>query len=226
MDIWKKFTNFLNHPIVQLFGGSGVIAMITWFVTHISELPIWEIWLAILFSIGCILWILNQIGIWRERHKKGFAKLNDKEIEDKIHDWLDEPGFSISREINNAAFFDFVFAPIHSEIAVSVHRDKLSPSRLQIVSSINLSNDDKNKFNALNDTQKDKLLNSLRIEMARYGISYKNLQLPLENVLLGDIIFLDNSLTEYYLKSRIQFVTNVLLLYSEVIRQFFISNHV
>ena len=93
----QKLWDFLNHPIIQLFGGSGVLALITWIVTHLAKLPVWEIWLAMVFAIGCGLWIVNQISIWRELHQQRLTKLSDAELENTVRKWLDNPGMTITR---------------------------------------------------------------------------------------------------------------------------------
>jgi hypothetical protein len=68
----------------------------------------WEMWLAILFTIGCAFWIINQLHTWKDKHKKGLSNYSDKEIENIIREWVDTPFLSFKREDVPNVYFQFV----------------------------------------------------------------------------------------------------------------------
>ena len=81
--MWDKIKGFFSNPIVQFIGPGGIFAVITWLWTNAAQLPLWAIWLAVIFSIGCAFWLVNQIATWSERNKKGLSKYSDKELEQR-----------------------------------------------------------------------------------------------------------------------------------------------
>jgi hypothetical protein len=166
-NTWKKFTNFLNHPIVQLLGGSTVIAMITWIITHIAKLPLWQIWLATLFGIGCAFWIINQIGIWRKRHRKKLSKLSDKELEETIYKWLAIPGFAITRQsTKEPEIFHLSLSLPKNGINVDIVKSKLYSDMVFVMSRIIYSE------RHLSQQELNRVRSKIDIEMARLGVEF------------------------------------------------------
>ncbi len=138
--MWKKIAKFFSHPIIQWLGLPVILAMITWIVTELAKLPIWEIWLAIVFIIGCAFWILNQVSSWREKHKKGFSKLSDKEIERTIREWVDIPGFTFKRlDVDeNESYFVFSVTDYDNH-PINITRSKKHPHDIMIWADISVA---------------------------------------------------------------------------------------
>src|SRR4030042_951898 len=116
MVIWKRIRIVLGNPIVQLLGLPGIIVVITWIVTHFAKIPIWEIWLAIVFVAACGFWMSNQINAFHERHKKGFSKLTNAEMEDTMRKWLDKREYLHQKRDDKESLF-------YSEKPIGVHLD-------------------------------------------------------------------------------------------------------
>jgi hypothetical protein len=131
--MWRKFLDFLEHPVVQFFGGPGIFAVITWLVTRLAKLPVWEIWLAVIFALGLGLWIVNQIGLARERSKKRLTKLSDEDLENTVRGWLDNPGMEVTRLPNDAKhYFAFRVRYTDNMCEIIVSRMKTEPGYIAI----------------------------------------------------------------------------------------------
>lgn len=137
-SVSKKITDFLNHPIIQLLGLSGVLAVITWITTRIAEQPLWEIWLAIVFIVGCSIWIMNQINIWKEWHKKKLSQRSDKEIENIVHEWVDIPDLTFKRSDVPDFYFMFTLTDKFHQV-ISVARHKTDPKYISIWTDVAIS---------------------------------------------------------------------------------------
>ena len=103
-----KIKKFFSNPVVQFVGWPGIIAVITWILTHLVNIPIWEIWLAILFGVGCSFWILNQLKLWRNSNRKGFREKSDAEIETILRKWLDKRHYASSSTLDDQSLFHIV----------------------------------------------------------------------------------------------------------------------
>jgi hypothetical protein len=82
-----------------------------------------------------------------------------------------------------------------------------------------LGDEHRKKYETLSNSEKEKIIHNLRIEMARYGIGYGGIHKGLERVVLSDVVLLDNALTEFYLRQRIFYVSGAFVLYEEIIGQ-------
>jgi hypothetical protein len=204
---WKKFTEFLNNPIIQLLGGSGVMFVITWIITHLARLPIWEIWLAIIFVITCLVIIINQIDAWRGRHKKGLTKLSEKELENTVHQWLVNPVFSVRpMPVDNDRHFGFHVTG-KSRPDIYVIRAKNEPSIIQVLSP-------KLMIPPMDQTVMDRVQNSLTIEMARLDVQFMyegGGKIP-PNISLMQPIPIVDELTVFEFRQNIVVVTRAAIL--------------
>jgi len=214
MGIWKKFTTVLNHPIVQLIGLPGAIALITWVAIKGQEVPLWLIWLALLFSVGCVFWIANQVGVWKERHKKRIIGMSDTEIEKTIREWLDWPSFAVRRQDHSDAKFLFLVID-RAGRNFSVLISKQEPTVVQIVTEVDLAMKDVK----LSQENWELVASRLSVEMARLGIQFLFTGEPnkFQQIMLIEQVILDDSLTDYIFRERVMFVARALVLVKEVV---------
>lgn len=174
--MWKKFTDFLNHPIIQLAGGGVVVGVITWIVTHAAKLPLWEIWLAVLFAVGSILWIINQIAVVSERSKKRITKFSDKELESTIRQWIDNPGMAVTRLPNeDKIFFAFSVEFTDNKTKIVVSRMKSDSQFIAIQSAISIADVEGVE---LSEKDLDKVSRRVGLELARAGVYFAVSRLP------------------------------------------------
>ncbi len=216
---WIK-SNILDIIQVMAVVGAAVTGIIVW----LQRVPWYLVILGVLFMVVLILVGINQYAAFRERHKKGLSKLSDKEIEDTIRNWLDDPGYKFQRkDINNPLFHnDRLF---HFEVeddwgrVISIARPRAKPTRLDLASAVTLGAEHKKKYEALNPKDKRDILHNLRAEMARFGVMFRGMDTTLERIDIGDSVSLDDTLTEFYLKQRILFMIRATFLLNELIAQ-------
>lgn len=183
MDIWQRIKSVLGNPIVQLLWGlPGIIVVITWIVAYLSRIPIWGIWLAVVFTATCGVLLSNQISVFRERHKKGFSKLTNVEMADTLRKWLDKRQYSQQKRDDKESLFCF---------GVSDTQNRLIHIRRPITTSnvIRLVLVAEKEINEIPDPERQKLRFFIGVEMARFGLLYSEepvsvyLDLPIDDLI-------------------------------------------
>ena len=208
--IKRLFTDYLAGWLLVIT--PAIIGFLAW----VQSQPVYIIGLAIIIAFAFTFLGVNQFHVFRERRKKGIASLNDQGLEETIRNWLDDPLFKFQRKVDPNYLFQFVVTD-ESGRPVTITRTKLSPTQLSLTTAIILGEKHRQKYETLNSPEKEKVVHTIRIEMARYGIGCSGIHIKLERAVLSDTVLLDNSLTEFYLRQRIFYVTGVFALYSEVI---------
>jgi len=212
--MWKKIKDFFSHPIIQLLGVPGIIVVITWLVTRLEKLPVWQIWLVILFGVGCGFWIMNQATFWRERNKKRISQYTDKELEKVIREWVDIPTIAfIRQEPEQDLYFKFAVKDEYDRF-ITIIRKRNEPSMILLLSEMTFD-DDKQQLTQANWQT---LADGLRLELARLGIQFIFNGDPnkLQRIRVTDAVIIDDALTGFYLRQRIMFVIRALVLIREV----------
>ena len=212
----QKWLGILVNILIWLLPSGGTVAVVI--LAWLEQMPAYLIVLSAIAAIAFGFWGVNQIHASRERRKRGIANLNDQETEKTIRNWLDDPFFTFQRKVDPNSLFQFVVTDEPGR-PVTISRPKLKPTHLELATAITLSNEHRKKYETLSLGGKQKIMHDLRIEMARYGISYNGIDTKLERVELVDIVLLDNSLTEFYFRQRVFFVIRAFVLYSEIIGQ-------
>ena len=72
---------------------------------------------------------------------------------------------------------------------------------------------------ALGSSAGSELVRNIRIEMIRLGIGFQNMDFPLKQFVLSEVISLDDSLNKVYLTQRMLFVRQAQYLIRELIDQ-------
>ena len=166
---------------------------------------------------------LNKLRIFRTGKGKRVTELNDKEFEKTIRDWLDDPLFKFQRKDDPKYLFMFVVTDEQGR-PITISRKISKPAQLHLATAITLGKEHIKTYETLSYYEKEKILYNLRIEMARYGIGYSGIEMELKRVVLTDTVLLDDSLTEFYLKQRIFYVTGAFILYGQRISQQLMSS--
>ena len=217
MDIRRLLRDFLVGAITTYFPAimGGAVIVLVW----LGDLPPYQLLLLTLFTIVLVLWGINQIRILQERRKRGIAEVSDKEVYENIRGWLDDPAFTFQRKMSDDCLFQFVVSEAQGRRPVTVSRTKAKPGQLSLGTAITLGDEHQKKYDRLSNTEKDKIVHNLRIEMARYGIGFSGIARGLEEAKLSDVVLLDNALTEFYLRQRIFYVSGAFVLYVEIVSQ-------
>ena len=214
MGKWLRriFTEYIAGVLLVITVTVGV-PLLAW----LQSIPWYLIALSAIGAFCLMFFGINQYHTFQIERKKGLAEFGDKEIEVTIRDWLDDPIFKFQRrQVDSNHFFQFVVTD-ESSRPVIITRTKLKPTQLSLTTAITLGEKHRQKYETLNSPEKEKVVHTIRIEMARYGIGYSGIHIKLERAVLSDTVLLDNSLTEFYLRQRIFYVTGAFALYSEVI---------
>lgn len=183
MDIWRKIKSVLGNPIVQFLGLPGIIIVITWIVTHLARIPIWEIWLAVVFTAACGFWLSNQVSVFRERHKKGFSKLTDIEMENTLRKWLDKRQYTQQKKKDEESLFYFV-ATDEQKRPINIKRPRLASNVIQLVLAF-----DEKEISGIPEPGQQNLRFTIGVEMARFGLLYSekpigvHLDLPIDDLI-------------------------------------------
>ena len=192
----------------------GISAMIGW-LAWLQNMPWFLIPLSFVFTIGLILFTINQ---WKQRwRKKDISKYSDKKIEKMIREWIDIPGFAIER-MPSKPNIKFNFLMIYKNtLKINIVHDIESLEIIELLARVKISPHD----HPFNEFVLKKISGKIRLEMARLGIEYIFEGLPnrLESISLRNPVILDESLTKYYFRQRILFILRAMILVIEIINQ-------
>lgn len=183
MDIWRKIKSILGNPIVQLVGLPGVIIVISWTATHLARIPIWQIWLVVLVSGGVGVLLVNQISVFREKHKKGFSKLTDVEMANTLRKWLDKRQYSQQKREANESLFYFVVTDERKRV-INIQRPRTTSNVIRLTLVVA-----EEAINEIPEPARQNLRFSIGVEMARFGLLYSEnpvsvrLDLPIDDLI-------------------------------------------
>jgi len=175
----------LANLIANILVVAGGIAVIVF--AWLAQLPTYQLILLTVGTIGLVLWVINQIAIWRERHKKKLSKFSDKEIENTIREWIDIPGYTFKRSDMGIDGAYFVFTLTDTEgRPINITRNVKDPHYIQIWSDLLLFPDipditegqktpreELKKIKQLIQDNIDKIGFSLSLEILRLGCHYQ-----------------------------------------------------
>jgi hypothetical protein len=210
--IWDVIVAIVSYWIIYV-GGAAVIVFASF-----EHLPIYQLLLIVLVAVSLVFLCINQIDIFRRNHKRAITKLSDSEVEGIIRNWIDDPIFKFQRKINNECLFQFEITDEQERI-ITISRPKANPTRIELTSSITLGEKHKTKYSTFKQSDKNDIVHELRIEMARFGVSFQGINTKLERINISDVILLDDTLNEFYFRQRIFFVIRAIVLLIELITQ-------
>lgn len=213
----KWFKDNIINILQWLLPSAGTIVVIV--LALIQHVPWYLIFVSVIAVICLILFGINQIETWKERHKKRLSQYADKEIEDIIREWVDIPNFSFQRQqFESTLYFKFMITDNFGRI-VNIIRNRNNPNMIHIMSGAILT---LNKGQSMNQSGWEELAGRLSIEMARLGIQFSFDGVPnrFEGIRLTDSIIIDDSLAGFYFRQRIMFVIRAVVLIANVRNQF------
>jgi len=215
----------MHKWVEDLFGRvvAGIIVAVllalgAGFLAWVQGMPLYVDYMAIILTIGLVLFALNQISILKRERKKHIAKLSDKEIKNMIREWLDIPGFTIEGTVPEPQTYFNFFLKDKSNRGINIIRHADVPAVVLVAGRVKISSPKR----SLNDTEWRKLAGKINIEMARLGIEYvfDGETNRYEFIRLVDPVIIDDSLTDFFIKQRIFFVLRAMVLVIEVTNQY------
>ncbi len=225
--VMEKTTKWLKDNILGIILSliSYIVAAVGAVLASLKHVPMY-----IILSLGAVflaiaipmtVLIINQIALWKERHKKRLSKYSEKEIEDTIREWVDTPFLTFKREEIPNVHFQFTVSS-HG-VPVSLIRNHKETHAIGIVTDVSLiPTDGKQEMPVTEDLWRE-VNGNVSIELARLGIQFefngkKNLT---ERVRLIEPVFIDDSLTRLRFLERVMFVMRAVILVQEVAKQIF-----
>lgn len=198
---------------------AAVVAFLGW-LQHVSW---YLIALGVIIAICVVFLGINQVSLFRERHKKPFSKCSDKEIKDTIRKWVDIPEYTYRRsdvEVNGACFIfdltDSIGRPIH------ITYNKNDPHRIGIWADLKLLPATDNEYpelpkRRLEEVKQamgrhyDNLKRKLSLEMLRLGCNYSFYD-ELRLIRLANHVYIDDLLNASEFINQCLFITRAMTL--------------
>ncbi len=178
----KVFQFILSSP----YFWSAVTIAVTWVLTHLADIPWWQVWLALLVAVGCTFWIVNQIKLWRSNKHRDFSRKSDKEMIEILRKWFDKRQYSSSTLLDEKCLFHIVGTDRENR-KLNVIRSKENPSTINIILSIGDEDIDK-----IPQPYQDKARFDINVEMARVGLLCN----PKPKMYIEQVLHCDEFLTE------------------------------
>jgi hypothetical protein len=206
----KRLDSLIDGIILAIVLGTGAAV---WSI--ISKLPQPIIFVVGISTLAAVLVVWNQLGVWRERHKKKLSKYSEQELETAIHQWVDIPAFSFKRlEAEQNLYYKYLITDNFGHQVIII-RDKNDASVIQIISDMTI---DVPGGSSLSQSDWKKVANKVSLELARLGVEYVFNGTPnqFERVRIIEPVIIDDSLTGFYFRQRILFVVRALILIAVV----------
>jgi len=211
-DIIKNIITNLIAPLIVL----GAPIMIGW-LAWLKDLPAYLICLIMLGAFGFSLFLINQYAILRDRTKRNIKNRSDKKIERIIREWIDVPGYSVTR-IKPERNFKFHFEIRDAQNRhVNIIRGKNNPAIIEFAGRVKITSENQ----TLDELTLNEIASKIKIEMARLGISYVFDGSPnlLEYIRIINSVIIDDSLTEFYFRQNISLIVRAIILIIEIKNQ-------
>ncbi len=211
MDIKKFVRDIFTNLIANLLILAGGILVII--LAFFQRLPLYQLLLLIIGTVGLVLWTINQIAVWKERHKKSLTKLSDKELENTIREWINIPAWSVQPQtLQEGTLFAYLIQ--HQDLHVAIVRQASERSIIGLASKLTM----RSKKTELSQPEWERLSGQLSIQLAQFGIEYDFVGDPIkwETIQIVEPVILDDSMTGFYFRSRVMFVIRAAILTLEI----------
>jgi len=210
---------------VRQWGNDLILVASIWALLGAAVLAaVWKYWTqyAPLITAGAVGFVLVFVGIVAYqilRRSEKAVPVDVENIEATVRRWADELGWGIQRIEDTGAFFALKFTlPSSSESFVVASRMKALPRYLAVVVAVRLTADDITALNRLPRGEANAFASSIRLEMSRAKIEYRNLDLPLtEPLSLQRTLPITAALTEDSFMASVHSVITAKNLLSELI---------
>jgi hypothetical protein len=125
-------------------------------------------------------------------------KVTAANIEGKIRDWVYAFGGKVSKADRPGAgdaFFAMDVVPEDSLISIMVARPRDYPHYVSIAASLELSSEHKRLLDKLDERERKRLIEEVRVELSRGRVSY-SIELPLKRITVSRMIPITDDLSE------------------------------
>jgi hypothetical protein len=168
-------------------GGALVVALFAW----LKQVPLYLILFYAIATMTLVFLGINQIGIFRERHKRGFSTQSNENIESVLRKWLDKRQYPSEHKIDQSSLFCFIVTDKQKR-PINIFRPQDNPDVIRLLLVIN-----EEDLGNVPIKQQNILRHRIGVEMARFGLlchaskpMYIHLDLPCDD-LLTEPIFLN-----------------------------------
>ena len=183
-----------------------VVTVITSILALLASLPLWQLWIVILLTLAIVFLLVNQIAIWRERHKKKLSQLSDKEVKELISKWLLKPYFKLQPVEGDPFLFSFNVDHLNIRQTM-VFRLRDDPYYIHIASRVAPPKEVSDILSQMPQDGWVDLQETISLELLRYGIKFNGVDdIPIKEIQVMESIPLADWLTEHHLIERILYV--------------------
>ena len=140
-------------------------------------------------------------------------------VEALLSDWmLKGTQFTIKDDPQPNAIFQFVAEDVFG-LQVLTTWLKSHPDELLLWSNLSISAGNRSKFDNLPEPVRSELMESLRIEMARFGIEYVGFDFPIQHMVVQRWVKLDGIKDRADFWDKVTFVRRAVVLVSELLHR-------
>lgn len=214
MGKWLRriFTQYIAG-VLLVITVSGGVTLLAW----LQSTPWYLIALASIGAFGVTFWGINQFKIFRSGYKKPFVNWSNERTERTLREWLYRRGYQVHDASQPGALFAFE-AKLH-DIPITIVRLPKTEAFITLLGALSVDPEYQKHVQALPEVQRIKILQELRIEMARLGVGYSGIADPLNRVELSTEIACDRSLTEEALLRAVMFIIRGIILLRQLIKK-------
>lgn len=160
--------------------------------------------LAFLAAVALGLFIYNNLPIdWPIKSKK---------VEQNLRKWADEAGFSIKSDPQDYARFQFIITDDKGYTVTVFNNKKDSPLEIRIATKLVFTEKQQKEFSQKGEEWQKQFLDSINIELLKFGVGYEFKRGPLNEINISNKIFYDKNMHKMNFLDKTMFVRRALYL--------------
>lgn len=202
-DKFEDLTTAVVGGIIAAILGAAAIG--TWAIIQSMSGPVTA--LVFVGGFGGILFSINQLLVMHDRRRRPhLGNPSSSEIENILRDWLYRQGFSVTIEPQQYAHFQ-LWAQDKTNVKILIAHMKNQEGYLNLGTSF-IVLDNEAALRSLTQT----VLQTLRLELTRFGINHVGMGDPLDRITVTHLIVLDENLNEYTFAQHVAYVRRAYML--------------
>lgn len=220
-SIWESITHLFDSYIAGLcvaFSIAMGIAIWAWIKSWFKSLPKPLFVLFVIIVFGLTFFSLNQCQQFRQQYGMNFAKMSNEKIQNTLMEWLDKEGWSTKSQQRPEMLFQIRAEDSFNRVIIIarlVDKDKF----IVIGGVWNFDENNKTILDKLSDQDRAEMISELRIEVARFGLEYSGLKLPLNRFSIETRLPCDETITRELFTKKVVTIRNTYIIINVIIRR-------
>lgn len=220
-SIWENFRHLFNDYVVEMAVAiSLAIGLMFWasFKSWFKSLPKPLLPLFVIAVFGITFFSVNQYQQLRKQYGMNFARMSNEKIQNTLMQWLDKDGWSTKSQQNPNNLFQ-IRAEDSFKRDIIITRTKDKDNLIYIIGSWNVSQSSQTILANLSEQDRKEMISEIQIEVARFGLDWSGLKLPLKKFTLQTRLPCDETVTRELFMKQVVTIRNTFIIITVIVNR-------